>query len=126
MSYPYRDRGWLSIISVLAPGKDAPVFLRATRIVGSVSTTLLLLEFIVAQFGVTLPSLIDTLLGWNILVFFACIAVLGFYALAKSQKITVNRTVWRLLLYIFIPAIILTAILITLGYIFRWPGVVGK
>lgn len=126
MSYATNSGGgFIGIISSLKPGKDAPRFFKLTYIIGQITTVLLLLNFALVLFRVNITAL-DPLFGWNILVFFVCIVTLGLYALAVSQKISINRTVKRLLFYMFIPAIFLTAILIGLGYIFRWPGVVGS
>lgn len=124
MSYPPNGGGFLGIISVLAPTEKAPLFIKIISYVGYFTTTVIIIDFILSQNGIQIP-ISDRIFGLNIFIFFACIVILGLYKLAILQKISVSRTVVRLLLYMFIPAIILTALLFGLGYIFRWPGVVN-
>ena len=83
----------------------------------------ILLMIISSKTNVIKDTATGAAFGFVLLIGFALIAVGAVQSIARSQKISSYSVLLKVFMYMFLPAICGTILLVSLGYIFHWPGI---
>ncbi len=101
-------------------------FVRLVAQLCSISGGIMLIGFAMTPAAGAFSSYVRWITGLATITFFATIPVLGSRYLSKTGRISMAGVWWRLLLLFFVLPIVLTVLIVALGYYFHAPGINPK
>lgn len=116
-----------SIINDLIKNDDS----RFIKIIAAIANTALAILLIAASIQISFPNetvreITSTVMGIAGIIIMLAIVPLGLRFINRNQKIPVVSALAKVLLFMFVIPLIITGIIVTLGWIFHAPGINPK